>query len=242
MAKESYFFSHDYGARNDPKLQKLLMRLGQAGKGVYWDLIEISFEQGGVLNFEDIESYAFALRTDCECINRIINEFELFKKNDKSFWSESVLKRLDRRNEISKKASESAQTRWGNANASNNNANALPSHQKTMLLKEKKGEERKENKNKVNNIYVCPELKDVVSFFLQKGYTEDLAKKAYSHYDAAKDEKNQWHDSQGSLVKNWKQKMISIWFIEKNKNYSNQPNNHDTKRSIQPASSGFGKI
>src|SRR4051812_4640561 len=97
MAKDSYFFTHDYGARNDPKLQKVLMRLGQAGKGVYWDLIELSFEQGGYLNIADIESYAFALRTDCDCINKLINDFDLFQKNDIFFWSVSVLRRLDKR-------------------------------------------------------------------------------------------------------------------------------------------------
>ena len=46
MAKESFYFSHDYGSRNDPKLVKVLMKLKQEGKGVYWDLIEMLYEQG----------------------------------------------------------------------------------------------------------------------------------------------------------------------------------------------------
>src|SRR5690606_22707370 len=97
-----------YGARNDPKLIKVLMKLGQSGKGVYWDLIEMLYEQNGYLLLSECESYAFALRTDCDTITKLINDFDLFQKDDKKFWSNSVLDRLNKRNEKSKKAKDSA--------------------------------------------------------------------------------------------------------------------------------------
>lgn len=141
MAKEAYYFSHDYGARNDPKLQKVLMKLGQEGKGVYWDLIEILFEEGGKLLLSECESYAFALRVDLKVIQSLINDFELFKKDNIYFWSNSVLKRLEIRENKSIKASENARKRW-------DRANAMPSHSERNAIKKRKRKEKKGNKNK----------------------------------------------------------------------------------------------
>jgi hypothetical protein len=147
MAKEAYYFSHDYGARNDPKLQKVLMKLGQQGKGVYWDLIEMLFEEGGKLLLSECESYAFALRVDLKIIQSLINDFELFEKNDIYFWSNSVLKRLEIRENKSIKASENARKRW-------DRANAMQSHSKRNAIKEKKGKEKKVNiKELFNSFY-----------------------------------------------------------------------------------------
>lgn len=148
MAKDTFYFSHDYSARNDPKLVKVLMRLGQAGKGVYWDLIEMLYEQEGYLLIDEIEAYAFALRSDCETINSLINDFELFDKNKKNFWSLSVLRRLDARDAKSKKASESANARWNKANAYKDDANALQTQSDGNAIKESKGEESKVNQSK----------------------------------------------------------------------------------------------
>lgn len=149
MAKEAYYFSHDLGARNDPKLQKVLMKLGQAGKGVYWDLVEMLFEEGGKLLISEIESYAFALRSDNDCITKLINDFDLFVKDEVFFWSNSVNRRILEREEKSEKARYSANERWRIANALKNDANALREESDSNAIKEKKG---KENKPK-DNIY-----------------------------------------------------------------------------------------
>lgn len=147
MAKESFYFSHDYGSRNDPKLVKVLMKLKQEGKGVYWDLIEMLYEQGGYLLLSDCDSYAFALRTSEECITSLINDFGLFENDGKRFWSESVLRRINQRNSKSEKAKESALKRWNkadsDANTSKKNANALRSESAPNAIKESKGKEIK---------------------------------------------------------------------------------------------------
>ena len=135
MAKEAFYFTHDYGSRNDPKLQKVLMKLGHEGKSVYWDLVEMLYEEGGYLLISECENYAFALRTSCDCITSLVRNFDLFKSNDENFWSDSVLRRLDKRDEKSKKASESAKRRWERANAGKSDANAS----KNDAIKEKKG-------------------------------------------------------------------------------------------------------
>jgi len=92
------YFSHDERARNDAKLVKLLMRLGQAGKGVDWDLVEMLFEQGGYLLLEESQSNAFALRTDCDLIKKLVADFDLFATDGTRFWSETCLERMQMRN------------------------------------------------------------------------------------------------------------------------------------------------
>lgn len=163
MAKEAYYFSHDLGARNDPKLQKVLMRHGQAGKGVFWDLVEMLFEEGGRLLLSDIESYAFALRTTNDIIMSLISDFGLFDKDDRFFWSNSVGRRIEERNSKSQKARESAQERWSRANALKLDANALRIECEGNAIKEKKGKEIKEEKSIVELVSPTPTKKDISS-------------------------------------------------------------------------------
>lgn len=122
------YFSHDYNARNDLRIVKLQTKYGLAGIGAYWCIIEMLYSEGGYLLMKDIDSIAFDLRTDKAMIESIINDFDLFKSNDKKFWSESALTRLKLRVEKSRKASKSAKTRWekhdANAGQSQNEGNA----------------------------------------------------------------------------------------------------------------------
>jgi hypothetical protein len=69
-----------------------------------------------------------------------------------------------------------------------------------------------------------PLLEEVISYFLEKGSTEERAKQAYEYYDAAN-----WHDSRGKIVKNWKQKMLANWI--NNNNFTKTTKNETAKRS-----------
>lgn len=72
-------------------------------------------------------------------------------------------------------------------------------------LPDRIGEERK-GKDIVN-----PSLQEVEDYFKDKGYRLEIARKAYHYYN-----ENQWKDSNGNRVKNWKQKMIGVWFKPEN--------------------------
>jgi hypothetical protein len=50
MAKDSYYFPHDYNARNDEKILELRANFGAEGYGVFWMIIETMAENdyGGV--------------------------------------------------------------------------------------------------------------------------------------------------------------------------------------------------
>jgi hypothetical protein len=64
----------------------------------------------------------------------------------------------------------------------------------------------------VNKKFNPPSREDVIKYFEDNDYNPEIAKKAYLYYS----EQN-WHDSQGKPIKNWKGKMISVWFKEENK-------------------------
>lgn len=73
---------------------------------------------------------------------------------------------------------------------------------------------KKEEKEKKKRIDICepPTLQEVVQFFKEKGFSEHLAARAWSSYDA-----NNWRDSKNQKIVNWKMKMIQVWFREENK-------------------------
>lgn len=68
------------------------------------------------------------------------------------------------------------------------------------------------NTYKRTNKFTPPSIEDVKDYFLINGYKEESAIKAYNFYNTA-----DWVDSRGEKVKNWKQKMIGVWFKEENK-------------------------
>jgi len=119
--KKAYYFSHDYGARNDEKITKLLQQEGWEGYGLFWALIEKLYENDGFLD-EDYKCIAFDLRTECERIERLIKEYKLFKIKNGSIYSDSVLHRLRQIKGRSEKARQSAFLRWDKQKKSDANA------------------------------------------------------------------------------------------------------------------------
>lgn len=118
-----------------------------SGIGLYWCIVECLYENNGYLDLDQIDLLAYELRVEKDLIENLIDNYDLFKKNKKSFYSKSVLQRLEKINEISRKNKENANKRWANKKGtqleSESNATALQSEYKE---KEKK---IKENKKKI---------------------------------------------------------------------------------------------
>lgn len=66
-------------------------------------------------------------------------------------------------------------------------------------------------KKRTKSKFVPPEEKEVIAYFDEKGYSDQAARRAFEYYNTSG-----WIDSQGKKVKNWKQKMLSIWFKPEN--------------------------
>ena len=161
--KKTYYFQHDYNARNDPKLQAVMIKYGLAGIGAFWCIVEMLYEQDGTLPITSISSIAYTLHADEEMLKNIVCKMDLFECNKKIFWSRSVRKRLGLINEISDIRRKAAEKRWksskksdanamqmqckSNAKAQNNDANAMQTECKCNAIKGKgiKEKEIKEN-------------------------------------------------------------------------------------------------
>ena len=195
MGKETFYFSHDYNARNDEKIKELIFKHGMAGYGIYWSIIEELYQNTNVLHL-NYERIAFELRIEYDIVKSIIKDFDLFQLSDQGFSSLSVQKRLDERENKSEKARLSVNKRWSDTNV-------LRTKYDSNTIKERKVKE--------NKVIYTPTVDEVELYFIEKGYTKECAIKAFNYY-----QENNWKDSRNNQVKNWKQKMQGVWFKEEN--------------------------
>lgn len=145
--KETMYFQHDYDARNDPKIIKLMRIHGLAGVGAFWCVVEMLYQQGGRLKLEDCESIAFALHVECKCITSLVQDFDLFQNDGVHFWSPSVDARLNCRAEITKNRKKAAEMRWERCRSI---ANAMQMQCKNDALNNKEKKRKEEDNKKVD--------------------------------------------------------------------------------------------
>lgn len=170
MSKEAYYFSHDANARHDPKILALRSEYGVKGYGIYWIIIEMLREQEGYkLPLKKYIFNAIAMQVQCKdfakedakvFVEDCINEFELFVSDAEFFWSNSLLKRMGKKQDLSEKRRAAAKARWEKASDSNdsvkkdeqNNASAMQMHANAMQDDARKGKESKRKESKVKEI------------------------------------------------------------------------------------------
>ena len=133
----TFYFSHDYDAMQDEKIKRMIRRHGMVGYGLFWAIIELLYANANALQ-TDYEGIAFDFRVNSDIVKSVICDFNLFIIRENEFGSLSVERRLNERNEKSRKAKESANCRWKNANA---------------LQTDYEGNAKKERKNKGNKMY-----------------------------------------------------------------------------------------
>jgi len=135
MPKDTFYFSHDYNARNDEKIKRLIRKHGMQGYGLFWAIVEDLYNNANALR-TDYDGIAYDLRSDYDTVASVINDFDLFVFKGDFFGSKSVQERLDQRNIKSESARKSASYRW-------DNANALRTQSEGNAKKERKGKEIK---------------------------------------------------------------------------------------------------
>ena len=152
--QKSMYFSHDFDARNDVKIQALLAEHGAFGYGVYWSLIEMMHqEESGKIPFKPYVFIALAKQMLADAkqiealVKQIVAEYELFQSDENYFWSERVLRNKtqakavsEAKKEAGKKGGISKAYKQNVAGAKQNVAGA-----KQNVAKEKEKEKEKEN-------------------------------------------------------------------------------------------------
>lgn len=148
------YFSHDYNARNDPKLVKLQMEMGYEGIGIYWSFVEYLYEQKGEVKISDCKSIAFALHVDIELLERVIDNYDLFSISADTIFSMCIKKRLLCREKVSDKRRRAAKQMHKNRlkyQQQSIDANAEQMHSTCNAIKESKEKKVKERKKDVND-------------------------------------------------------------------------------------------
>ena len=155
MKKNTYYFSHDYNARNDTKVLFLRMQLGMEGYGIYWYLIESLAESGGTLPLQLIPVLAMQMHTTEAKVNAVVNAFNLFEITDELFFSIRLNEHLEKVNQIKLSASER-----GKLSAQKRKSTKIeltveqPVEQSVeQPVQQSKGKERKENKTIITNSF-----------------------------------------------------------------------------------------
>ena len=114
--KNTFTFQHEYGARNDPKIQDLLFQFegseGGAAAFAFWVTVEMLYEQGGYLPRNYYRQIAAASHCSAEAVTYLIEKSGLFKYDKTRIWSDKVLWQLKEREERSASASRSVAARW----------------------------------------------------------------------------------------------------------------------------------
>ncbi len=148
MQKDTYYFSHDYNARNDKKISALVREFKSAGYGVFWATAEMLHEEGGEIELDDLTISAISkdLNEDFDLVKNIIDKcilnFKLFCLSpDNILTANRVRRNLDKRKEISKVRS--------NAGKAGANAKQMQANAEQNVAKERK--EKKEIKEIIKN-------------------------------------------------------------------------------------------
>jgi hypothetical protein len=192
------FFSHDLHGRNDGKLQRVLMKHGLKGIGAFWCIVEMLYENEGVLMRTECERIAFELRVDCDFILSMINDFELFQNDGDVFYSKSVLNRLETINAKRDKAKKSAEIRWGYANA-------LRTQSDGNAVKESKEKKSIDIEKETKTRFVKPNRDDVRAYMIELDMS-DLSQRFVDYYES-----NGWRVGKNPMkdwracVRTWKQ-------------------------------------
>ena len=155
--KDTYYFSHDYNPTSDPKIQALIGEHGAVGYGLYWRIVEMLHEEEThKLPCKKYIYLALAkqMSTSVEQVEIIvkccIELCELFVSDNELFWSERVLRNIEKRTEISNKRSEagkkSAELRKISTSVEQVSTSVQQNPTKERKVKENKVNENKENK------------------------------------------------------------------------------------------------
>ncbi|MFD2704195.1 Lin1244/Lin1753 domain-containing protein [Salibacterium lacus] len=194
--KEAYYFSHDQNARRDPKILAMRSDYGSEGYGRYWMIIEMLSEQEDYkLKHAKWVTNAIAMELLCDAnsaeqfLNDCVNEYELLQSDGEFFWSDSLIRRMEVKEEKRQKKVEAgkkgAEKRWHNSDSEGKGKESDGSaiaDDGGAIAQDGKGKESKgkESKRKYRD-YVY--LTDTEYGRLVKDYGEELTNKKIRDLD-----------------------------------------------------------
>lgn len=145
MAKQTYYFSHDYNARNDEKILELRAKFGAEGYGIFWMLIETMAENDNCgVKASLIGGLSLGYGIPKGRLQEIIDacvEIGLLLEENGYYFSIRLLSHKEMRKKFIESGRKGAELRWGGYRGG-----IREGYAKESKVKEKK--EKKENKEK----------------------------------------------------------------------------------------------
>jgi hypothetical protein len=145
--KDTYYFSHDSDATDDPKIMLLISQWGLEAYGIFWTIIEHLRKQPEYKSHIGIlKALASRYGSTEEKYKFVVFDFNLFEIEDNVFfYSKSLIKRMKPLEDKREQMRQLALKRWNKKDAS-----AMRTHNDTQSVgnaskvKESKGKESKE--------------------------------------------------------------------------------------------------
>ena len=193
------YFSHDADMRNDARIKAVRRKFGHVGYSV-WSMLLEHLTDCDFFEYEYNELNIELLSGDFDVTPKelkdiisyfikldLIQEVDGIIKNDKLITRFDSLLTKRKRDRSGVSVSDNPQS---------------------------KVKESKVNKSKVKDIkkplsFVPPSVDEIAEYAKEKGYVAD-ANKIFHYYND-----NDWKDSKGNQVKNWKSKILNNWFNER---------------------------
>lgn len=168
MAKDTFYFSHDYNARNDPKILELRSEYGLEGYGLYWCLIETMAEdKNGVVIASLIGGLSIGYGIPKNKLMEIINfmvKLNLLQEQNGTIYSKRLLEHKMKRKHLSDKGREGAIKKWEKIN-NDRHPNSPPIGDANA--KERKGNKNKEKEN--NRGFIKPTTQEIADYCKERG-------------------------------------------------------------------------
>lgn len=258
--KDAYYFSHDSNARNDIKMLRVRRKMGMAGVGLFWCVIEILREAvDHKLPSSHIEDVAYDLGCLPDQLTELLTEYDLFCFDGECFFSNRLLRSMQQRKELSEKRSAigkkggelSAATRKKSrgskqlVNQSLSKGQAEVNLGSTIKGKEMEIESKKKENSSIGKIrssFSKPSEAEVTEYFSERLGTNAADSlhpaKFFDYYEA-----NGWKVGKNPM-KDWKA-AVRNWITNINKyekNESNVNKSVNTTESTKPLGTSAARL
>ncbi len=126
------YFTHDIGAKDDPKLVEAERASRGLYKAIWWDLVDMLHANDGYLPM-DFPRLAYILRyPKAEEVEDLVMNFNLFENDGERIWNASALDRIQTRNNLKEKKSEGGR-RSGETRRGRNQQDDVPNSDQTVF-------------------------------------------------------------------------------------------------------------
>ena len=212
---KAFYFPHDIGASNDPKLVDLRMRFGWEAIGMYWAIIEaLHKEKDGSMSSHLISSMILDFYSQEE-IRTMSHKRDHAKELEECFYTNVLLekhngittnkrvrKNIEERHKKSELARKSIEARWHKDIKNkdlHNSTNELRTNYERNTIKERKGKESKYIKDSNTCANAHPPKEEVLKYFSELGKSEEIGLSYYDHFSS-----NGWKVGGRATMKDWR--------------------------------------